>query len=468
MGLASKLAAAQAAGLAATPGYNPGAAAQQQSSPYPPPAAPSAQGAFPHQQPPHTGFGQQTFSAPAGQSSPYGQPQQQQQYSQSSPYGQASSPYGQASSPYAGGAPPPVPGGRPGQAPPAGQLPYPGAPSGQQGQQYGQPQQGYNQAPQGQFGGGGYGQQPPQQGYGAPPPPSYGQPPAQQGGGGAATNPDMILNVLRQGVQDQKISAFFPPGSLEQIAQRVAQTGSLARLAAEWRLPLEVAFDLCRLALFDVVLYLDDSGSMAFEENGSRIEDLKLVVSRVAQAAALFDEDGLQVRFMNSRVEGNNIASEQQANQLISQVKFSGLTPLGTALDQKVLQPLVLGPARQGTLRKPVLIIAVTDGAPGGEDRYKLAKVIQNANAVLSQTRYGPDAVSYQLAQVGNDQGARAFLEEIDKMPDIGGLVDTTSNYENEAADMARASPPVDLTPELWLVKMMLGGIDSSYDGRDE
>ncbi|CEQ41748.1 SPOSA6832_03484, partial [Sporobolomyces salmonicolor] len=391
-GLASKLAAAQAAGLAATPGYNPGAAAQQQSSPYPP-APSSAQGAFPNQQPSNTGFGQQTFSAPAGQSSPYGQPQQQQQYSQSSPYGQASSPYGQASSPYGGGAPPPVPGGRPGQAPPTGQLPYPG-------QQYGQPQQGYNQAPQGQFGGGGYGQQPPQQGYGPPPPPSYGQPPAQQGGGGAATNPDMILNVLRQGVQDQKVSAFFPPGSLEQIAQRVAHTGSLARLAAEWRLPLEVAFDLCRLALFDVVLYLDDSGSMAFEENGSRIEDLKLVVSRVAQAAALFDEDGLQVklpppfcpgllfttvastdpsighqvRFMNSRVEGNNIASEQQANQLISQVKFSGLTPLGTALDQKILQPLVLGPARQGTLRKPVLIIAVTDGAPGGEDRYTLAK----------------------------------------------------------------------------------------------
>jgi hypothetical protein len=31
-----------------------------------------------------------------------------------------------------------------------------------------------------------------------------------------------------------------------------------------------------KLSLFDVVLYIDDSGSMAFEEGGERIDDLKL------------------------------------------------------------------------------------------------------------------------------------------------------------------------------------------------
>lgn len=40
-----------------------------------------------------------------------------------------------------------------------------------------------------------------------------------------------------------------------------------------------------------------------------------------------------------------------------------------------IRQPLVLGPARAGRLQKPVLIIAVTDGAPGGEDRYTVVKV---------------------------------------------------------------------------------------------
>lgn len=69
-----------------------------------------------------------------------------------------------------------------------------------------------------------------------------------------------------------------------------------------------------------------------------------------------------QVRFLNSQVQGNNINSEQAALQVVQQVKFSGLTPLGTALDQKILQPLLLGPARQRQLQKPLLVIAITDG----------------------------------------------------------------------------------------------------------
>lgn len=101
---------------------------------------------------------------------------------------------------------------------------------------------------------------------------------------------------------------------------------------------------------------------MAFEEQGSRIDDLKLIIERCAFAGALFDTDGIQVRFMNSRAEGNNINSQQAAMQLVNQVKFSGLTPLGTALKQKILEPLVMGPARAGRLQKPVLIIAVSVG----------------------------------------------------------------------------------------------------------
>lgn len=126
---------------------------------------------------------------------------------------------------------------------------------------------------------------------------------------------------------------------------------------------------------------------------------------------------------MNSRVDGNNINSESAANALMGQIKFSGLTPLGTALQQKIMEPLVLGPARAGRLQKPVLIIAVTDGAPGGEDRFTVVKVIKAANQELARTRYGSDAVSFQFAQVGNDMGARKFLEEIDKhvSPEVQG-----------------------------------------------
>lgn len=36
-------------------------------------------------------------------------------------------------------------------------------------------------------------------------------------------------------------------------------------------------------------------------------------------------------------------------------------------MEQKILQPLLLGPARSNQLQKPLLVIAITDGAPAGE-----------------------------------------------------------------------------------------------------
>jgi hypothetical protein len=48
----------------------------------------------------------------------------------------------------------------------------------------------------------------------------------------------------------------------------------------------------------------------------------------------------------------------------LSQVQYSGLTPLATSLGSKVLQPIVFSLAASGQLAKPVLIITITDGEP--------------------------------------------------------------------------------------------------------
>ncbi|OCF40751.1 hypothetical protein I317_05446 [Kwoniella heveanensis CBS 569] len=422
-------------------------------------------------------------NAGGGAASPYGAPpQQQQQYGQQQPaqssYGQQpqqQQQYGQPQQSQGGYAPPagapPVPGQRPGSyAPPSGPPPGQSQYGQQPGQgQYGQQQGGYappSGPPPGQ---GQYGQQQgglPSQQYGQQPPqyrPPQGAPPPAGGAQGGGVNYQQILTLLQQCVQDQGIQTFYPPGSLEPIAQRVSQSGVLQKIAQEWRMPLELASDLVKLSLFDIVLYCDDSGSMAFEQGGERIDDLKLIISRVAYATSLFDHDGIQVRFMNSRVEGNGITSEGQALQLVNQVKFSGLTPLGTSLWQKILQPLVLAPASQNRLQKPVVVIAITDGTPAGENRNEIENVILRTDAELKRTRYGPDAISYQFAQVGDDMKAMKFLEELDNHPVIGGLIDCTSNFEAEQAEMMRKSG-IDLTPEMWLVKLLMGPIDSSYD----
>ncbi|EIW73372.1 hypothetical protein TREMEDRAFT_56189 [Tremella mesenterica DSM 1558] len=286
-------------------------------------------------------------------------------------------------------------------------------------------------------------------------------------GGGNTQDSGFLRTILQQCVTDQKLQAFYPPGSIDMIAAKVASSGALDKIAMEWRIPKEIACDLVKIALFDVILYIDDSGSMAFEENGERIDDLKLVMSRVAFACSLFDQDGIQVRFMNSRVDGNNVSSEAAAMQLLQQVKFSGLTPLGTSMWHKILQPLVVQPARGGQLQKPVLVITITDGSPAGENRNEINKVIMQTDAELRRSRYGPDAISYQFAQVGNDMKATQFLAELDNDPQIGNLIDCTSSYEIEQNEMMRKTG-IELDPQTWIVKLLMGPIDSSYDLKDE
>ena len=121
---------------------------------------------------------------------------------------------------------------------------------------------------------------------------------------------------------------------------------------------------------------------MAFEENGERIDDLKLILQRVVFAGTLFDTDGISVRFMNSVLPENlvdNVRDQRQIDQIMSQVKFSGLTPMGRELRRKVVDGIVLRDARQGRLKKPVLVMAITDGQPGGDE--------PNNNAIFDTIR---------------------------------------------------------------------------------
>lgn len=172
---------------------------------------------------------------------------------------------------------------------------------------------------------------------------------------------------------------------------------------------------------------------MQFEEEGSRIKDLRLILERVAFAATLFDDDGISVRFMNTDPPPNmmeGIRGEQQIEALMRSVSFKGLTPMGSKLRQKVIDGIVLQKAAQGGLRKPILVITITDGQPAGEPQNAVFDTIRYAFDTLRQRypQYGAGGLAFEFAQVGNDEAARAFLGKLDEEPTIGPMVDCTSS----------------------------------------
>ena len=99
------------------------------------------------------------------------------------------------------------------------------------------------------------------------------------------------------------------------------------------------------------------------------------------------------------------------------QVQFNGMTPLGTNLNQKVIQPFLMGGIQTRNLAKPILVIIITDGEPTGEPKSTVAQVIKNAKNMAMSSPFGPGAIAFEFAQVGKDQAAQAFLAQLDKDP---------------------------------------------------
>lgn len=179
----------------------------------------------------------------------------------------------------------------------------------------------------------------------------------------------------------------------------------------------------------------------------------------------MFDDDGIVVRFMNSQAQGNGIRSAADAAALLGQVNFGGTTPLAASMSSKVLGGVVMASASRGQLAKPVLVITITDGEPTDSPKDAILQVIRDARSRLAP-QYGPKAVAFQFAQVGRDARAQAFLGKLDKDPSVGDVIDCTSYFEQEAEEYARKG--VTLSVEAWLLKLMVGAIDPSYDAEDE
>jgi hypothetical protein len=188
-----------------------------------------------------------------------------------------------------------------------------------------------------------------------------------------------------------------------------------------------------QLTQFDTVFVIDDTGSMQEPANSlephtaeskSRWDVLTRSLQYIANIAAEYDKDGVDIHFLiSTELDQTNIASGQEVLNLLTQVNLEqgvGGTYLETALAdilgpyvasyQKYFQEKV---AKLKTTRpKPLNIIVLTDGkADDAEDLEELlvriAKQLDEMNAPKSQ-------VGIQFLQVGDDEEAANYLEYLD------------------------------------------------------
>lgn len=282
-------------------------------------------------------------------------------------------------------------------------------------------------------------------------------------GGGGSSYADRALEALINYVDGEKpeLKSFYP-GDLKTVLRPHAERGAKLSeyiISLEKDAENETAIEASILALYDLVILLDDSYSMKSEENGVRIPILQHAVKLIAKMYSLVAEPGrgiLAIRWLNARTGADKV-TEEAANTLVANHHYGALTRIGSTLRSKILTPFLYN----ATLEKPLLIMVVTDGEVDGERQDLLREVITDAISKVKSgaAGKGPASVSFQFSRVGNNEGAKALLQRLDDQEDIRDHVDT----QPVTLSLDEAVGRGERTAVLTLVKLMLGAISEAW-----
>lgn len=268
-----------------------------------------------------------------------------------------------------------------------------------------------------------------------------------------------IQQVLDKAVKDRGLGVFYDATKIQALAVELANKVDYDDLVRRTNKAItkDMAIELSALALYDTVFLCDDSSSMNPQFNAGRADDLAAILSQTAQVVTLFDTDGVSVRFLNSNKGKDNLRTHDDVVKMLNDVPLSGGTPLGTMFQEKIVNKFI-----SHNMKKPVLVFIITDGEPQPEHHDTLLNAIKKV-----QREYGACRLAVQIAQVGTDARAQAFLKTLDDDATVGNMIDVTSHYELEAEEWKAKNHGTELTVFLYLMKMWLGAINSEYDSLD-
>lgn len=208
---------------------------------------------------------------------------------------------------------------------------------------------------------------------------------------------------------------------------------------------------------YDTVFLVDDSGSMA----GGLWREAGKALAGVAQVASQYDDDGIDIYFLNSKEHAEGVRTAGDVQELFTRVQPRGSTPTGARLDTLLRSYISVIERAQHeygstdpevTGIKPINYIVITDGAPTDDPE----SVIVAAAQRLDRGEFPLSQLGIQFVQIGSDPEATDALAELDD--DLAGrygirdIVDTTpytSKLDGET-----------------LIKILLGGINKRVDRR--
>ncbi|CRG87127.1 Ankyrin repeat domain-containing protein 17 [Talaromyces islandicus] len=263
-----------------------------------------------------------------------------------------------------------------------------------------------------------------------------------------------FLKGVNNYVEEAGLEKFFSPDSrfLKTVAEKAAKLKDDPRN----RLEPDKIKDLTRVALYQPVLYCDDSGSM---QSGDRMKAQREIVKRIVNIATKLvpDDKGVHLRFINRSDSGLNDLRED-AIEAKMQFLPSGSTPIGTELEAKILKPFIYDVLNgDANLERPYLIMTITDGCPTEENTNRFETAVIECGNQLINKGYERTAVRFQISQIGFDQEADTFLRGLtDNKPALKQVLQVTAQKLDKEYEALQKN---ERQLEEWLLKLLISPI---------
>ncbi|KAG5721425.1 hypothetical protein E4T56_gene13207 [Termitomyces sp. T112] len=239
-----------------------------------------------------------------------------------------------------------------------------------------------------------------------------------------------FLSSSTEAASDTEVKSGITPNTI--------QAASTSQAVADAKIAVTSNYEnhLSLLSRYDVVLVVDDSGSMS----GGRWKEARTALQALAVEAAKYDADGIEIQFLNAG-EILTTSNSEEVEYLFKHVKPAGYTPLGTKIGKLLDEYMQRFTAAQPEL-KPVIYIVITDGEASDGPKTEEA-VIRTARA-LDNHHAKHDQIGIQFVQIGNDSTATEYLEMLDDTltsnAGIRDMVDTTTAKPGVKLDLIKST----------------------------
>lgn len=228
------------------------------------------------------------------------------------------------------------------------------------------------------------------------------------------------------------------------------------------------------LSTFDTTLLIDDSGSMA----GRSWREVSQALSMIAPIVTQHDSDGIDVYFLNHKSSNpgapfdgiaaggyRGIKRAATITEIFQRVRPSGGTPTGTRV-HNILKPYLARLEKDIAAEKetkPLNLIVLTDGVPSDD----VEAVLLSAAKKLDKLDAAPYQVGVQFFQVGNEEGAKEALEELDDNlgDEVEGGVRDIVDTVTWTGGLSNSEGGVGLTGD-GILKVVLGAVVKRLDRR--